>query len=185
MFRNFLKKIISRAHRTGIQDALALQKRNEVRRDGLILTKAVHQLDIEWRARDIHPWDRDWVRSSDDEEQLFNEQCFSDTEAAIRRLFSSLPTIDEIQFRVIRPDSDDELLTGHVARLSLGQITKSASPRGRLRQMGINVCVLGFCLIVSALGIVTTQRLIPNLHPAAAKSGLIHPQTTYIEPTST
>jgi hypothetical protein len=139
-----IKKIASFANHSAIENALALHKRNEVRRDGLTLTKAFGQLDIEWRARNIHPWDRDRGCSSDEKERLFNEQCLSDTDAAICRLFSALPAIDEIQFRVVMPDSDDMLLGGRVARASLAQAKEGAPPRGRLRQMGVNVCVIGF-----------------------------------------
>jgi hypothetical protein len=159
------KKKTSVADHSDIEYALALHKRNEVRRDGLTLTKAFSQLDIEWRARDIHPWDRDRRCSPEEKERLFNEQCFSDTEAAIFRLFSALPVLDEIQFRVVGPDSDHELLSGRVARHSLGQITGGASPRGRLRQMGINVCVIGFCLLLPLLGALTIQRPIPTSSP--------------------
>lgn len=54
-----LKRLTSSAHYSGIEYALALHARNEVRRDGLTLTKTSSQLVIEWRARDVHPWDRD------------------------------------------------------------------------------------------------------------------------------
>lgn len=138
-----LKRLTSSAHYSGIEYALALHARNEVRRDGLTLTKTSSQLVIEWRARDIHPWDRDPCCSPEEKERSFNEQCFSDTEAAICRLFAALPTVDEIQFRVMRPEADDELLAGRVARSSLGQVSTGASPRGRLRQMEVNVCVSG------------------------------------------
>jgi len=174
-----LKKITSFAHHSGIEHALALHERNEVRRDGLTLRKTSNQLDIEWRARSIHPWDRDRLCSPEEKERLFNEQCFSDTEAAIRRLFSALPVIDEIRFRVVKPDSDDELLAGLVVRPSLSQVTTGASPRGRLRQMGINVCVIGFCLLLSLLGGVTIQRPLPSGSPqyggADAAISFIHP----------
>jgi len=146
--------------------------RNEVRRDGLTLIKTSNQLVIEWRARDIHPWDRDRGCSEEEKAQLFNEQCFSDTEAAIRRLFSSLPVIDEIHFRVISPDSNAELLAGRVARPALEQVTESASPRGRLRQMGINVCVIGFSLLLPLFGAVIIHRQIPGGRPAHADAAI-------------
>jgi hypothetical protein len=162
MFQIIFKKLIAYAHRAGIQDALALDKRNEVRSDGLILTNVAHQLDIGWRARDIHAWDRERGCSPEEVERLFKEQCFSDTEAAICRLFSALPLIDEIQFRVVRPDSDDELLAGRVARPSLSRVSTGVSPRGKLWQMGINVCVIGFCLLLWLLGVTTNQCRNPS-----------------------
>jgi hypothetical protein len=140
---SLLKRLMSSAHYSGIEYALALQTRNEVRRDGLTLMKTSNQLVVEWRARDIHPWDCDEGHSFEEKECLFCEQCFSDADAAIRRLFASLPTIDEIQFRVMRPGTGDELLSGRVTRSSLRQVDAGASPRGRLWQMGVNVCVSG------------------------------------------
>lgn len=140
---SLLKRLMFSAHYAGVEHALALHSRNEVRRDGLTLTKTSNQLVIEWRARDIHPWDRDEGSSLEEKERLFSEQCFSDAEAAIRRLFAAWPTIDEIQFRVMRPDIGDELLSGRVARSSLGQVDAGASARGRLWQMGVNVCASG------------------------------------------
>jgi hypothetical protein len=178
MFQTFFKTLISRAHTAGITGALALYKRNEVRRDGLVLTKASHHLDIEWRARDIHPWDRDPCCSPEDEERLFNEQCLADAESAIRRLFSALPILDEIQFRVTRPDSDDELLAGRVERTVLEHITGGASPRGRLRQMGINVCVIGFTVLMSLLGVVILDRQIRPGTPVCAICNHNHPAGT-------
>lgn len=165
MFQIFFKRLISHAHSAGITGALALYKRNEVRRDGLVLTKASHHLDIEWRAREIHPWDHDLGCSPEDEERLFIEQCLADTESAIRRLFLALPILDEIQFRVIRPDSDDTLLAGCVERPVLEHITGGASPRGRLRQMGINVCVIGFTVLMPLLGTVIFDRQVRHGSP--------------------
>lgn len=169
---SLLKKLTSFAHQSGIEYALALHTRNEVRRDGLTLIKTSNQLAIEWRARDIHPWDRDRGCSPEQNEQLFSEQCFSDTEAAIRRLFSELPTIDEIHFRVISPDSDAELLAGRVDRPALNHVTAGASARGRLRQMGINVCVIGFSLLLPLFGAVIIHRQIPSGRPAHADAAI-------------
>lgn len=179
---SLLDKLTSFAHHSGIEYALALHTRNEVRRDGLTLMKTSNQLAIEWRARDIHPWDQDRNCSLEEKEQIFNEQCFSDTEAAIRRLFSALPLIDEIQFRVIRPDSNAELLTGQVARPSLEQVTEGASPRSRLWQMGINVCVIGLCLLLPLLGAVIADLHISRKLPARASAAvaIIHSELNYV-----
>jgi hypothetical protein len=135
--QTLLKKLASDCLSAGVERSLALQRRGEVRQDGLTLTKASHHLEIEWRAREIHPWDRGC--SPQEEMRLFREQCFSDTEAAICRLFAALPVIDLIQFRVIHPNSEDQLLGGAVARSGLKQAKSDASIRGRLWQMGVNV----------------------------------------------
>ncbi len=76
--------------------------RGEVRSDGLSLNHLRNRLEIEWRAREIHPWDRDLpaIRVA----QLFAEQCLDDANAALERLFSSLPEIAVIEFKVIEPE---------------------------------------------------------------------------------
>jgi hypothetical protein len=41
-----------------IKRALALNSRGEARRDGLTVDSVSSRLEIRWRARGIHPWDR-------------------------------------------------------------------------------------------------------------------------------
>jgi hypothetical protein len=150
--QTLLKKLVADSFRAGIKRALALHRRGEVRPDGLTLTRALHHLEIEWRAREIHPWDRGC--SPQEEMRLFTEQCFSDTEAAICRLFGALPVIDVIQFRVIHLNSEDQLLEGTVARSALKQAKSDAPARARLWQMGVNVSTLA-----------TSQRLAAESSP--------------------
>jgi hypothetical protein len=138
--QTLLKKLVADSSRAGIKRALALHRRGEVRQDGLTLTTASHHLEIEWRAREIHPWDRGC--SPQEEMRLFTEQYFSDAEAAICRLFAALPVVDVIQFRVIHLNSEDRLLEGTVARSALTQAKSDASARARLWQMGVNVCTV-------------------------------------------
>jgi hypothetical protein len=93
-----IKSILQRLQiydtRQQIENALALQRRGEVRGDGLTLTQVSHHLEIEWRAREIHPWDR--VSESEERELLFSEQSVADTDAALSRLFDKLPELDVI-----------------------------------------------------------------------------------------
>ena len=56
-----------------------------------------HCLQLEWREREIHPWDRDLPPSRQGE--LFGEQALQDTDAALIRLFQRLPEIEQIEFR--------------------------------------------------------------------------------------
>jgi hypothetical protein len=130
-------------------DALALNRRGEARRDGLDLVSATQSLEVAWTARGLHPWDRD--RSSLEQEQLFTEQCFADTDAALQRLFVEFPEIDLIRFKVIRPGSDEQLLTGSVPRSKVTQPTSDASARTRLWQMGVRVSLLLAAIWTSAL----------------------------------
>lgn len=100
-FKNVLRKVNLYSDRQGTKNALALHRRGEVRRDGLTLVQASHRLEIEWRARDIHPCDRGCKGA--EYELEFTEQSLADTEAALSRLFKELPEIDVIEFRVIHP----------------------------------------------------------------------------------
>src|SRR5579863_938558 len=103
-------------------DALALNRRGEARRDGLDLISASQSLDVAWTARHLHPWDR--TRSSVEQDRLFIEQCYADTDAALQRLFSEFPEVDLIRFHVFLPCSDDELLGVSLAR---SRVTEPAS----------------------------------------------------------
>jgi hypothetical protein len=162
--QTLLKKLVSDSLRTGVNRSLALHRRGEVRQDGLTLTKASYHLEIEWRAREIHPWDRGC--SPREEMRLFTEQCFSDTEAAICRLFAALPVVDLIQFHVIHPNSEDQLLGGTVARSVLKQAKSGASTRGRLWQMGVDV---GALAINQPIAVENS----PYRHPVSSTSGSV------------
>lgn len=135
MLERLSQKLLGHRRRVAIENALALQRRGEVRSDGLTPVKISQVLDVEWRARNIHPWDRQrpprWA------EQLFREQCYADIDAALVRLFRSLPDVDAICFRVIGHDSDDEIVSGLVTRAAMKRADSSASPRTRLWQMGV------------------------------------------------
>jgi hypothetical protein len=125
-----------------IDRALALHQRGEVRSDGLQLTSARTTLNIEWLARDIHPWDRDM--SAEKAEQLFAEQCLNDTNAAIARLFTELPVLDAIELRVKRSPGQPPLLSGVVHRSSLRQ-TGDCSIGMRLRSLGLTFRMNKLC----------------------------------------
>jgi hypothetical protein len=153
MFQYLRKKLVSFCYGAGIKDSLALHRRGEVRQDGLALVTTSHRLEIEWRAREIHPWDRGC--SSEDQQRLFADQCFLDTEAAISRLFAALPMVDVVQFRVLRPDSDDQLLGGTITRPALRKAKPTCSTRSRLWQMGVQVCGLSSCLLLATLHLIS------------------------------
>src|SRR5580692_9615531 len=111
-FESIMQRLRLHNGRRKIASALALHRRGEVRPDGLILTQSSHHLDIEWRARDIHPWDRGCEPA--ERAHLFSEQSLADTDAALSRLFRKFPEIDVITFRVCKPDSDEHILAGTV-----------------------------------------------------------------------
>jgi hypothetical protein len=108
--------------------------RGEVRSDVLRLDKVCHRLEIRWRARDIHEWDRDLPferRAS-----AFVEQTLADTEAVIAGLFESLPQVDVIELAVLEPESDRTMLAGTVGR-------SAAKHRGRLLSIKMRLSELG------------------------------------------
>lgn len=115
--------------------ALALNRRSEVRRDGLLYDRICTRLEIDWQARDIHPWDREL--GSAREARLFAEQCLADVEAALHRLFNLLPEIDLIALRVIDRESLAAILTGSVARDDMNAVDFAPSTQMRLKRLGL------------------------------------------------
>jgi hypothetical protein len=123
-----------RRFRRHVLRALALNKRGEARSDGLLLNNFDNRLQIEWQAREVHPWDRDLPRSH--LRQLFAEQCLRDADAALQRLFATLAEIDVIQFKMLDPDSGALILSGTVTRQESMNL-RSQSSAMRLKQLGV------------------------------------------------
>jgi hypothetical protein len=125
-----------------ISRALALHLRGESRSDGLTLNRKHTRLMLEWRARDIHPWDR--AVCPENRSALFVQQCFADTGAALSRLFEQLPQSDSIHVRVLHPHSDAVIMAGVVSRASL-KTTRPLSDRIWLGQIGLCFRLSGDC----------------------------------------
>jgi hypothetical protein len=121
-----------RSHRR-IASALALNKRGELRSDGLEPSQFHQRLEIEWRARGVHPWLRGRMESQRD--KLFAEQCLNDTTTALEQLFYRLPQIDFINFTVLDPHSSAPILQGSISRKEAEAVT-DASPGMRLKRLG-------------------------------------------------
>ncbi len=120
--------------RRRVRKALALNRRGEVRADGLLLKCFDNRLEIEWFARDVHPWDRDLPAC--EKARLFAEQCLEDANAAIERLFCELSEIDVIQFKVIDPKSFSSILSGIVTR-NAARAADATSAGMKLKQLGV------------------------------------------------
>jgi hypothetical protein len=120
--------------RRRVMAALALNQRGEARADGLSLNRFEQWLEIEWRARDVHPWDRDL--SAARIARLFAEQCLDDTSATLDRLFSKIPEIDVLKFKVMHPNSGAPILSGSISR-SEARTVKASSPGMKLKQLGV------------------------------------------------
>jgi hypothetical protein len=166
-FKSFLLKRKVARDRKSIQDALALHRRGEARRDGLTLTSASHRLEIEWHARDIHPWDRS--TESEEREARFAEQSIADTDAALSRLFNQLPEVDVIEFRVIHPDSGQRILAGTVER-SVWPGSTGLSVRTRLWQRGVAITIVALMAFVLTAGVRCAQSQTAAASPAAESS---------------
>jgi hypothetical protein len=117
--------------------ALALHRRGEVRADGLTLLDVSMKLTVSWRARDIHPWDRDL--SEERAATRLLDQTLHDTEDAVERIFLFFPEANALELSVFDndPDSDRVIMAGLVARADLGRCTSSSTAM-RLRMLGIN-----------------------------------------------
>ena len=116
--------------------ALKLKPRGGIANDVLVLNRVSGQLQLEWRARDVHPWDRDLP--PDRQTELFLEQALRDTDVAILKLFQTLPEIEQIAIRVFDAhDSTKVILEGMVTREDALATDTSGSLRLRLRMLGI------------------------------------------------
>jgi hypothetical protein len=119
-----------------VTKALALAPRGFVRHDVLVLNEVSARLKLEWRTRDIHPWDRGL--SLERRTTRFRDQALRDTDAAIARCFLLLPEVDEIEVRVLGPcPSEAVILAGTVVRSDVAAVRGIASPRMRLELMGV------------------------------------------------
>jgi hypothetical protein len=114
--------------------ALEVNRRAGVRNDGLSLTSMRNRLEVEWQAREIHPWDQGLP--SERTAQKFVQQCLEDVDAAISRLFATLPDTDEIVLRVLDPTSGDPIVVGTVARAEAAAAT-AGSVGMKLKSLGL------------------------------------------------
>jgi hypothetical protein len=130
-----LRKLDLWRYHNRIKQALALHLRGEARKDGLTMDNVSSHLEIRWRARDIHPWDRHLARYK--REVMFAEQALADTEAAVGRLFERLPEVDVIELSVLEPKSETLIAAGTVHRSDL------YAPRPHLLSVGMRLREVG------------------------------------------
>jgi hypothetical protein len=107
------------APRTGkmtreITRSLRLQPRGGVAHDVLRLAALSLRLRVEWRARDVHPWDHDL--SEHRQAQLFARQCLKDVDTAIARVFDRVPEMQVLEVVVRAPRSGAIIMSGVVHR---------------------------------------------------------------------
>jgi len=139
--RSLLRKVRAgwklRRLRSLLDSALALHHRGEVRTDSLSLVDYSMKLTVTWRARHIHPWDRDLA-----EELIASrlvDQTLHDAEDAVERIFSAFPEAGSLDVSVFEcdPESNRVIMSGLVMRSELGR-SVAASIGMRLRMLGIN-----------------------------------------------
>lgn len=123
--------------RDAVRWALALHLRGEARTDDLVLIDLSVRMQLRWRAREIHPWDRDLPPSR--AAKKLAEQSLADTEAALERLFSACPDVDVVELSVMEPDGegDRRIIFGAVQRNEFQQ-WHPLSTNMRLRLVGLH-----------------------------------------------
>jgi hypothetical protein len=138
-----LHRLEKTIHRHNIDWALALHRRGEVRSDGLNAVRISNHLEIEWTARNIHPWDRGqpW-----DSGFALVDQTLADTDAAVARLFEALPHVDAIMLRIFDPASGAAIIAGTVYRSGISDMNKNVSVRMRLNRSGLKFRSTGLSL---------------------------------------
>src|SRR5690242_16869141 len=115
-----------------VQDAVKMTRRGGVRHDALILNNMSLRLEVMWRARDVHPWDRDLPAQR--RHALFVEQCTDDTLTAIKQLFDQIAEVDVVDIRVLAPEpSPAVLLSATVSRDEVDNLVAQRSPRMSLK----------------------------------------------------
>jgi hypothetical protein len=136
VLKTLLRKLDGRRYKRDIERALALHLRGEVRSDGLDPIKLTTQLQVEWRARDLHPWDRSLL-SRTQRAAAFVEQSLADTEAAIFRVFEAMPQVDVIALRVLDRTSEIVIISGTVSRPDASAWDENLSIGMRLLYLGL------------------------------------------------
>ena len=132
--KRFAAYLTQQRLRRKVIGALEVNRRAGVRNDGLSLKRMRNRLEVEWQARGIHPWDRGLPPEL--EAQKFVEQCLEDVDAALSRLFATLPDTDEIELRVLDPTSAKPIVAGTVTRAQA--VAASAGSVGmKLKSLGL------------------------------------------------
>jgi hypothetical protein len=166
----FLARFVQPSIQRTVKRALALRPRGAVLHDVLILNSmhvSGHSLQVEWRARDVHPWDRHLPLS--EQADLFSEQALEDTDEAIVRLFKRLPDIERIELQVLNPmASGGVILTGVVDRETALGSEPPPSLRWRLIMLGIS-----FRLVANHLVLLPGKTWGPMVKSGRRKSPLI------------
>ena len=132
--KKFLAYLAQQRLRRKVIGALEVNRHAGVRNDGLSLTRMRNRLEVEWQAREIHPWDQGLP--PEQSAQKFVQQCLEDVDAAISRLFATLPDTDEIVLRVLDPTSGAPIVAGTVTRAQ-ADAAAAGSVGMKLKSLGL------------------------------------------------
>jgi hypothetical protein len=115
----FKARLAVQALRTGamtreVTRSLRLSPRGAIAHDVLDVAALSLRLRVEWRAREVHPWDHDLPEPQ--QAQLFARQCLEDVEAAMTRLFEKIPEMYVLELGVRDPRSNAVIMSGVVHR---------------------------------------------------------------------
>ena len=117
-----------------VQRAMAVPRRGGVAHDALQIHALSARIQVEWMARPVHPWDLDL--STEEQSELFAEQCLQDVDQAVARLFEQLNAVDELDVCVLHPESSARILGGVVRRTDF-LAAKRLSRQMRLKMAGL------------------------------------------------
>jgi hypothetical protein len=136
MIREWVR-LRERRHLVGrVAKVLARGRRGGVLHDERRMRDISIHLDLQWQARELHPWDLDL--SQERQAEIFAIQLLEDTVMMIRQLFGSLPEVDAIHIRVLEPlQSQRMLLEGTVSRATFQGCHACQSPAMSLKLLGI------------------------------------------------
>jgi hypothetical protein len=132
--KKFVAYLAQQRLRRKVIGALEVNRHAGVRNDGLSLTRMRNRLEVEWQAREIHPWDLGLP--PEQTAQKFVQQCLADVDAAISRLFAALPDTDEIVLQVLDPTSGQPIMAGTVTRAEADAVAKG-SVGMKLKSLGL------------------------------------------------
>ncbi len=120
---------------TRVKRVLALRSHRQGRDDGLELKSLRTTLQVEWIAREVHPWDRN--RPPRSVQKLYTMQCLQDTHTAIEGLFKEISEVEALDIRVFSAPSQSLVIAGLVHREDLTHAIFD-SPAMNLKTLGIS-----------------------------------------------
>src|SRR5262249_43539864 len=125
--------------------ALGLGPRAAEVPDRVPLSNVSTRMEIEWYAREVHPWDRDLP--AERKARLFADESLTHTGAAIRGGWERFPEVDAIEISVLEPHKPHAVLfKGSVSRDGFDRCPPNLSPGMTLKLLGVEYRLTDGCL---------------------------------------